>query len=92
STNLGIRRLSTTARIPTRGSALAAGYGFYSAHDATIIRRREVPVNTHTQLTIPAGTRTVASRSGLVTKNFIDVGARVIDADVYPPFILLFRQ
>ncbi|PUU81138.1 dUTPase-like protein [Tuber borchii] len=80
--NLRIRRLSTKARIPKRGSALAAGYDLYSAHDTTIIRHGKALVDTDIQMMIPVGTYgRIAPRSGLASKNFIDVGAGVIDAD-----------
>ncbi|KAG0133250.1 dUTPase-like protein [Tuber indicum] len=80
--NLRIRRLSSKARIPKRGSALAAGYDLYSAHDTAIIARGKALIDTDIQMMIPVGTYgRIAPRSGLASKNFIDVGAGVIDAD-----------
>jgi len=80
--NLRIRRLSSKARIPKRGSALAAGYDLYSAHDTAIIARGKALIDTDIQMMIPVGTYgRIAPRSGLASKNCIDVGAGVIDAD-----------
>src|SRR5947207_654246 len=41
-----IRKLSPKARTPTRGSAFAAGYDLYSAHDITIPARGKAMVDT----------------------------------------------
>ncbi|PWW78818.1 dUTP diphosphatase [Tuber magnatum] len=81
-TNLRIRKTSSKARIPTRGSALAAGYDLYSARDTTIPTRGKALVDTDLEMVVPVETYgRIAPRSGLAWKNFIDVGAGVIDAD-----------
>ncbi|RPA96214.1 putative Deoxyuridine 5'-triphosphate nucleotidohydrolase [Choiromyces venosus 120613-1] len=92
--NLRIKKLSSKARIPTRGSALAAGYDLYSARDTTIIARGKALVGTDIQMMIPIGTYgRIAPRSGLASKNFIDVGAGVIDADYRGQvMVLLFNH
>ncbi|KAI9753650.1 MAG: hypothetical protein M4579_005059 [Chaenotheca gracillima] len=109
-----VKRLGPTAKLPTRGSAFAAGYDVYSAHDTSIPARGKALVDTEISIAVPAGTcmlqipllnlpidlpnrastepsdadlphRTadgrIAPRSGLASKNFIDTGAGVIDAD-----------
>ncbi|VDC06160.1 unnamed protein product [Peniophora sp. CBMAI 1063] len=91
--NLLIKRLSEKARLPTRGSALAAGYDLYSAEEKTIPARGKALVDTQISIAVPAGTYgRVAPRSGLASKFMIDTGAGVIDADYRGVvFVLLFN-
>ncbi|KIL00298.1 hypothetical protein PAXRUDRAFT_821840 [Paxillus rubicundulus Ve08.2h10] len=88
-----IKRLSDKARLPTRGSLLAAGYDLYSAEKKTIPARGKALVDTQLSIAVPAGTYgRVAPRSGLASKFMIDTGAGVIDADYRGVvFILLFN-
>ena len=75
-------RTSDKARIPTKGSELAAGYDLYSAADVIIGAHDKAIVPTDLILVVPHGTYgRVAPRSGLASKHFIDVGAGVIDED-----------
>lgn len=54
----------------------------FSAYDATVPARGKALVKTDIQIEVPFGTYgRVAPRSGLAWKNFIDVGAGVIDQD-----------
>ncbi|KAK4132498.1 dUTP pyrophosphatase [Trichocladium antarcticum] len=77
-----IKKLSDKARLPTRGSAFAAGYDLYAARDTTIPARGKALVDTDISMSVPAGTYgRIAPRSGLASKHFIDTGAGVIDAD-----------
>ncbi|KAH8202598.1 hypothetical protein TruAng_003199 [Truncatella angustata] len=77
-----IKKLSDKARLPTRGSAFAAGYDLYAAKDTVIPKRGKVLVDTDIAIAVPAGTYgRIAPRSGLASKHFIDTGAGVIDAD-----------
>ncbi|GAA6008911.1 hypothetical protein JCM11491_003832 [Sporobolomyces phaffii] len=77
-----VQRHSDKARIPTRGSALAAGYDLYSSQDQTVPARGQALVGTDISIAIPAGTYgRVAPRSGLGVKHSITTGAGVIDAD-----------
>lgn len=77
-----VKKLSDKARLPTRGSAFAAGYDLYAAKDTTVPARGKVLVSTDISIACPAGTYgRIAPRSGLASKNFIDTGAGVIDAD-----------
>lgn len=79
---LQVQLLSATARAPTRGSALAAGYDLYAAVATTVPARGKALVSTAISIAVPDGTYgRVAPRSGLAAKHSIDVGAGVIDAD-----------
>jgi dUTP pyrophosphatase len=77
-----VKKLSDKARLPTRGSAQAAGYDVYAARDTTVPARGKVLVDTDISIAVPLGTYgRIAPRSGLASKNYIDTGAGVIDAD-----------
>ncbi|KAI0068959.1 dUTP diphosphatase [Artomyces pyxidatus] len=91
--NLLIKRLSQKAKLPTRGSALAAGYDLYSAEKKVIPAHGKALVDTQISIAVPAGTYgRVAPRSGLASKFMIDTGAGVIDADYRGVvFVLLFN-
>lgn len=55
---------------------------FFSAYEYVIPAKGKELVKTDIQIEVPDGTYgRVAPRSGLAWKNFIDVGAGVIDAD-----------
>ncbi|EFN80235.1 Deoxyuridine 5'-triphosphate nucleotidohydrolase [Harpegnathos saltator] len=65
-----------------KGSEYAAGYDLRSAYRCVIPARGKELVKTDLQIEVPPGTYgRVAPRSGLAWKNYIDVGAGVIDAD-----------
>ncbi|KAI2619345.1 dUTP diphosphatase [Hypomontagnella submonticulosa] len=89
-----IKKLSPTAKLPTRGSAFSAGYDLYASRAITIPSRGKGLVETDIALAVPAGTYgRVAPRSGLAAKHFIDTGAGVIDADYRGPLkVLLFNH
>ncbi|KDQ64906.1 hypothetical protein JAAARDRAFT_112125, partial [Jaapia argillacea MUCL 33604] len=91
--NLLIKRLSEKAKLPTRGSPLAAGYDLYSAESKVIPAHGKALVDTQLSIAVPAGTYgRVAPRSGLASKFMIDTGAGVIDADYRGVvFVLLFN-
>ncbi|KAI0409442.1 deoxyuridine 5'-triphosphate nucleotidohydrolase [Xylaria palmicola] len=77
-----IKKLSDKARLPTCGSAFAAGYDLYSSQATTVPARGKVLVDTDIAIAVPAGTYgRVAPRSGLASKHSIQTGAGVIDAD-----------
>lgn len=88
-----VKRLSDKARLPTRGSALAAGYDLYSAEDKVIPARGKAMVDTQLSIAVPSGTYgRVAPRSGLASKFMIDTGAGVVDADYRGViFVLLYN-
>ncbi|CAH2355110.1 deoxyuridine 5'-triphosphate nucleotidohydrolase [[Candida] railenensis] len=73
---------SDKATLPTRGSALAAGYDIYSAEDSIVPGQGQALVSTDISIIVPVGTYgRVAPRSGLTVKHGISTGAGVIDAD-----------
>ncbi|KAG1756017.1 dUTP pyrophosphatase [Suillus lakei] len=88
-----VKRLSNKAKIPTRGSSLAAGYDLSSAEKKVIPAHGKALVDTQLSIAVPAGTYgRVAPRSGLASKFMIDTGAGVIDADYRGVvFVLLFN-
>ncbi|KIJ32358.1 hypothetical protein M422DRAFT_76556 [Sphaerobolus stellatus SS14] len=92
--NLLIKRHTKEAVIPTRGSALAAGYDLYSAEAKIIPAKGKALINTQISIAVPAGTYgRVAPRSGLASKFMIDTGAGVIDADYRGiVYVLLFNH
>lgn len=51
-----IKKLSDKARLPTRGSAFAAGYDLYAAKDTVVPARGKVLVDTDLSMAVPAGT------------------------------------
>ncbi|KAI0698623.1 dUTPase-like protein [Cytidiella melzeri] len=91
--NLLVKRHSEKARIPTKGSPLAAGYDLYSAEQKIIPAHGKALIDTQLSIAVPAGTYgRVAPRSGLASKFMIDTGAGVIDADYRGiVFVLLFN-
>ncbi|KAG0738595.1 hypothetical protein G6F23_009570 [Rhizopus arrhizus] len=93
SPQLLIKRLSEHAKLPTRGSAHAAGYDIYCAHDIIIPAKGKAIVATDISLAIPIGHYgRVAPRSGLASKHHLDTGAGVIDADYRGPLgVLMFN-
>ncbi|KAM7354194.1 deoxyuridine triphosphatase [Cochliomyia hominivorax] len=67
---------------PVKGSERAAGFDLRSPYDVTVPSRGKAIVKTDLQIQVPNGSYgRVAPRSGLAVKNFIDVGAGVIDED-----------
>ncbi|XP_064548591.1 uncharacterized protein dUTPase [Drosophila montana] len=67
---------------PQRGSEKAAGFDLRSAYDLLVPARGKAIVKTDLQVQVPEGSYgRVAPRSGLAVKNFIDVGAGVVDED-----------
>lgn len=91
---LKVKKLSDKAVLPSRGSALAAGYDLSSAAEAIVPARGKALVPTDLSIAIPEGTYArVAPRSGLALKHSIDVGAGVIDADYRGPVgVVLFNH
>ncbi|XP_066142379.1 uncharacterized protein dUTPase [Euwallacea fornicatus] len=67
---------------PTKGSVKAAGYDLKSAVDGVVPARGKLLVDTGLKIELPEGCYgRIAPRSGLAVKNFIDVGAGVVDED-----------
>uniref|UniRef100_A0A034VXR2 Deoxyuridine 5'-triphosphate nucleotidohydrolase n=1 Tax=Bactrocera dorsalis TaxID=27457 RepID=A0A034VXR2_BACDO len=79
---LRFAKLTEHALAPVRGSPRAAGLDLKSAYDVKIPARGKAVVKTDLQVQVPEGSYgRVAPRSGLAVKNFIDVGAGVVDED-----------
>lgn len=75
-------RRTENASTPTRGSPGSAGFDLYSAYNYTIPAKGKTVVETDIQISVPNGCYgRIAPRSGLAFKNFIDIGAGVIDPD-----------
>ncbi|CAN3353209.1 deoxyuridine 5'-triphosphate nucleotidohydrolase [Diutina catenulata] len=82
SMTLQVHLRSENATLPTKGSALAAGYDLYASEDAVIPKHGQGLVATDISVIVPEGTYgRVAPRSGLAVKHGISTGAGVIDAD-----------
>ena len=76
------KRLHPDARLPTRGSAGAAGLDLYAVERVTIRAGGRAAVRTGLAVSIPAGFYgRVAPRSGLAVRHGIDVLAGVVDSD-----------
>lgn len=77
-----VKRLNAKAYLPTKGSEQAAGYDLYSVEQLTVGAKQKALISTGISMAIPQGNYgRVAPRSGLSVKNFIDVGAGVVDSD-----------
>ncbi len=75
-------RLHPAAKLPTRGSARAAGLDLYSIEAVTLEASGRAAVRTGLAVAIPEGFYgRVAPRSGLAVNYGLDVLAGVIDAD-----------
>lgn len=53
---LQVKKLSETARLPTRGSDFAAGYDMYASKATTVPARGKVLVSTDISIATPPGT------------------------------------
>ena len=79
---LGFKRLDPRATLPKRGSSLAAGLDIYSIETVSIAPKQRLLVRTGLAVAIPEGFYgRLAPRSGLATKQGLDVLAGVIDSD-----------
>ncbi|TNV70985.1 hypothetical protein FGO68_gene2319 [Halteria grandinella] len=79
---LRVKKLVPEAQIPVKGSEHAAGYDLMASAPQTVPAKGKALVSTGISMAIPIGNYgRIAPRSGLAAKNFIDVGAGVIDAD-----------
>jgi len=80
--SLNFKKLDERATLPARGSEFAAGLDLCSIEDLIIEPKQRYLARTGLAVAIPAGYYgRVAPRSGLATKNGLDVLAGVIDAD-----------
>ena len=79
---LSFKKLHPDAILPVRGSTYAAGLDLYSVEASHLLPGQRVLIGTGLAVAIPEGHYgRIAPRSGLATKQGIDVLAGVIDAD-----------
>ena len=65
--------------LPVRGSAGAVGYDLFAANSYVIPSQGKATIETRLMVSLPSGTYArIAPRSGLATKNFINVGAAIV--------------
>lgn len=77
-----IKKTDESAITPSQGSEEAAGYDLCALKETVIPPKGKGLVSTGIEMAIPFGAYgRIAPRSGLAWKNFIDVGAGVIDSD-----------
>lgn len=90
---LYVTKLCPEAQLPKRASQSAAGYDLCSSVECVVPAHGKALVPTGLSIAVPPGTYgRVAPRSGLAHKNFIDVGAGVVDEDYRGPLgIILFN-
>ena len=80
--DLQVQLLSPNGKVLTRSSTEAAGYDLYSSQDAVVPADNRLLVSTDIAIKVRFGTYgRIAPRSGLATKNSIDIGGGVIDKD-----------
>ena len=79
---LKIKKLHDKAFVPAKGSEQAAGYDLFASEEIVVPAKGKTLIGTGISMAIPVGNYgRVAPRSGLAVKNFIDVGAGVVDSD-----------
>ena len=79
---LQVKILRENTVLPVCGSAGAAGYGLCAASNYVVPSRGKGIVETGLAVALPVGIYArIAPRSGLAIRNFIDVGAGVVDSD-----------
>jgi dUTP pyrophosphatase len=79
---LSFKSLNPRATLPKRGSSSAAGLDIYSIETISIAPKQRLMVRTGLAVAIPEGFYgRLAPRSGLATKQGLDVLAGVIDSD-----------
>ena len=91
---LQVKLLRGNAVLPSWGSAGAAGYDLCAASNCIIPSWGKGTVDTRLAVSLPPGTYArIAPRSGLAIRNFIDVGAGVVDSDYWGEIkVILFNH
>ena len=90
---LTFKRLDPRATLPTRGSSQAAGLDLFCIEDVAIEPAQRTLVATGLAVAIPQGYYgRVAPRSGLATKQGLDVMAGVIDSDYRGEILCLLHN
>mgnify|MGYP005826148683 FL=1 len=76
-----IKRLSESARLPTRANKSDAGWDLYSSEETSVLPSCRRTISTSVALAVPEGcVGLIWPRSGLAVKDGIDVLAGVVDA------------
>ena len=88
-----VKKLSSTAKLPTRGSSYAAGYDLYAdiAEPVEIPPHQTVMVSTGLSMEIPEGYfGAIFARSGLAARESLRPAncVGVVDADYRGPFLI----
>lgn len=79
---LRFAKLSEHAFTPSKESVKAAGFDLKSAYNYIVPAHGKEIVKTDIQIELPEGCYgRIAPRSGLAAKNFIDIGAGIVDED-----------
>ena len=91
---LQVKILWENTMLLVRGSAGVAGYDLCVAGNCVILSWGKGIVDTRLALALPSGTYAhIAPRSGLAIRNFIDVGAGVVDLDYHGEIkVVLFNH
>ena len=93
SNRLRIKRLAKDAKMPTKGSRMAAGHDIYALEDGIIPAKGQVLVRTGIAIGLLKWTYgRLAARSGMASKNGIAVGGGVIDADYTGEVMVILRN
>ena len=70
------------AMLPARGSAKAVGYDICQTTNSVIPSRGKGTIEIWLAIALPTGTYAcIAPRSGIAIRNFIDIGAGLVDSD-----------
>ena len=87
--HLLVQLLNQNARVPTRGTAEAAGYDLYSAEHTVIPPHSRAIVSTEISILVTPGTYgRITPRSGLAMKHSMAIAEDVLDADYRGPVIV----
>ena len=90
---LFVKRLTETAKLPTRGSAEAAGLDLYADASVSVMPHCNNLVPTGISMVIPTGYYgRVAPRSGVSVKTGLIVNAGVIDSDYRGEIKIVFQN
>lgn len=91
---LQVKKLSESAKLPSRSTEGSVGYDLFSAEDKTIKAYGKALLKTDLSIAIPEGYYgRIAPRSSLGWKHHIDVGGGVIDQDYRGPLgVILYNH
>lgn len=91
---LRVKKLSSSAKLPTKGSPQSAGWDLKAAHETVVPARGKAIIATDLSIAVPEGCYgRIAPRSGLSWKKHTDIGAGVIDMDYRGPVgVVIFNH